>query len=140
MIEADFYSYLTGEATITAHLGNRIYPDASPQDATLPLLVYEKTSVDRQMTLRGATGVSTARISCDIFAASRTVCETIVESIRLRVDGFQGNWNTTFIHQSRIDSEDVGWDLESAKETGIHRATIDVVVLFTETVTDFFGG
>ena len=140
MIEADFFSYLTGEATITAHLGDRIYPDASPQNPTLPLMVYEKTSVDRQMNLRGATGVSTARISCDIFAASRTVCETIVESIRLRVDGFQGNWNTTYIHQSRLDSQDVGWDLESAKDTGIHRATIDVVVCFTETVTDFFGG
>ena len=140
MIEADFYSYLTSQTSITAHLGTRIYPDASPQNATLPLLVYEKQSADRQMTLRGATGVCTARITCDIFAASRTICETIVESIRLRVDGFKGNWNTTYIHQSRLDSEDVGWDLESAKETGIHRATIDIVVSFTEPVTDFFGG
>jgi hypothetical protein len=34
----------------------------------------------------------------------------------------------------------VGWDLENAKDTGIHRATVDLVVTFSESVTDFFGG
>ena len=140
MIEADLYSYMTSESTITNLVSTRIYPDAAPQSSTLPLIVYSKQSTDRQVTLKRSVGICTARIQLDIFGASRTVCENIVEQIRLRTDGFQGNWGTTFIHLCKFDSESVGWDLESAKDTGIHRATVDLVVSFSESVTDFFGG
>jgi len=140
MIEAELYAYLTAQSSITNLIGSRIYPDVAPQGASIPLVVYSKQSTDRQVTLKRSVGICTARIQLDVFGSSRTVCETIVEAIRLAVDGFHGNWGTTFIHLCRLDSEQVGWDLETAKETGIHRATVDLVVSFTESVTDFFGG
>lgn len=140
MIEADLYTYLTSQSTITNLVGNRIYPDAAPQSASLPLIVYSKQSTDRQLTLKKSVGFCVCRMQLDVFGITRTVCENIVEQIRLRTDGFQGNWGTTFIHLVKFDSESVGWDLESAKDTGIHRATVDLIISFTESVTDFFGG
>ena len=140
MIEADLFTYLTAQASITTLVSTRIYPDAAPQGAILPLIIYSKQSTDRQVTLKRSVGVCTARVQLDAFGATRTVCENILEQIRLRADGFQGNWGTTFIHLCRFDSESVGWDVEGAKETGIHRSTVDLVVSFSESVTDFFGG
>lgn len=140
MIEAELYDYLTNETAITTLVNTRIYPDAAPQSATLPMIIYTKTSTDREVTLKRAVGICTARMQLDVYGASRTVCENIMEQIRLRTDGFQGNWGTTYIHICKFDSESVGWDLESAKDTGIHRATVDLVVTFSESVTDFFGG
>lgn len=140
MIEADLFIYLTSQASITSLISTRIYPDAAPQGSALPLIIYSKQSTERQVTLKRSVGVCTARMQLDIFASSRTVCENLLEQIRLRTDGFQGNWGTTFIHLCRFDSELVGWDVESARETGIHRSTVDLVVSFSESVTDFFGG
>lgn len=140
MIESEMFSYLQGQSAITALVGARIYPDAAPQTASLPLVVYSKQSTDRQLTLKRSVGVCTARIQLDVYGASRTVCENIMDSIRLVVDGFQGNWGTTYIHLCKFDSESVGWDLETAKDTGIHQSSVDLVVTFTESTTDFFGG
>lgn len=140
MIEAELFSYLQSEGAITALVGARIFPDAAPQTATLPLIIYSKQSTDREITLKKAVGVCTARIQIDVYGSSRTVCENIIEAVRLITDGFHGNWGTTFVHLCKFDSESVGWDLESAKDTGIHQSSVDLVVTFTESVTDFFGG
>jgi type II secretory pathway pseudopilin PulG len=140
MIESEMYSYLQDQSNITDLIGTRLYPDAAPQTAILPLIVYAKQSTDRNHTLRGAVGICTARIQLDVYGSSRTVCESIMDLVRLSVDGFQGNWGTTFIHLCKFDSESVSWDLETAKDTGIHQSTVDLVVTFTESITDFFGG
>lgn len=140
MIEAELYDYLTNETAITTLVNTRIFPDAAPQSATLPMIIFSKQSTDREITLKRAVGICTARIQLDVFGSTRTVCENIIEAIRLRTDGFQGNWGTTYIFICKFDSESVGWDLENAKDTGIHRATVDLVVTFSESVTDFFGG
>ena len=137
MIEQDFYDYITIVSQITDIIGTRIYPDTAPESVTLPCLVYEKTGVDRQLTLLKSSGVVTATLQLDIFAATRLQAETIVEEIRLAFDGYQGTWTTTNIFMARLDNESVGWDLETALESGTHRATVDLVVTFLESVTTF---
>ena len=137
MIEQDFYDYITIVSQITDIIGTRIYPDTAPESVTLPCLVYEKTGVDRQLTLLKSSGVVTATLQLDIFAATRLQAETIVEEIRLAFDGYQGTWTTTKIFMARLDNESVGWDLETALESGTHRATVDLVVTFLESVTTF---
>ena len=62
MIEAELFSYLQSEGAITALVGARIFPDAAPQTAALPLIIYSKQSTDREITLKKAVGVCTARI------------------------------------------------------------------------------
>ena len=140
MIESDLYTYINDQATITSLVGTRIYPDTAPQKCDYPFMVYSKIDTTREMHLRGATGVCVARFQIDIYAPSRMICESIIEQVRLRFNGFQGNWDTTFIHQVRLESESNGWDIESGKDTGIHTASVDLVIVFTEATTDFFGG
>lgn len=137
MIESAFYDYISGITNITDVISLRIYPDTAPESVTLPCLVYEKTGVDRQLTLLKSSGVVTATLQLDIFSATRLQAETIVEEIRLAFDGFQGTWDTTNIFMARLDNESVGWDLETALESGTHRATVDLVVTFSESVTTF---
>jgi hypothetical protein len=137
MIESAFYTFIKLQTGITALIGNRIYPDTAPASVLLPCLVFEKTGVDRQLTLLKSSGVVTATLQLDIFANSRLAAETIVESIRLAFDGYQGTWDTTNIFMARLDNESVGWEIESATETGTHRATVDLIVTFSESVTTF---
>jgi hypothetical protein len=137
MIESAFYTFIKLQTGITALIGNRIYPDTAPDSVLLPCLVFEKTGVDRQLTLLKSSGVVTATLQLDIFANSRLAAETIVESIRLAFDGYQGTWDTTNIFMARLDNESVGWEIESATETGTHRATVDLIVTFSESVTTF---
>ena len=137
MIESAFYTFIKLQTGITALIGNRIYPDTAPESVTLPCLVFEKTGADRQLTFLKSSGVVTATLQLDIFANSRLAAETIVESIRLAFDGYQGTWDTTTIFMARLDNESVGWEIETATETGTHRATVDLIVTFLESVTTF---
>lgn len=139
MIESDLYTYLNTQSTITALVSTRIFPDTAPEKVVSPFIVFGKTDAGREYTLRGASDICTARFQLDVIATSRLICETIVEAIRLKTDGFQGNWGSTYIHLCKLDSESVGFDLYDGKDTGLHRSSFDVVVMFTEPVTDFFG-
>ena len=79
MIESAFYDYISGITNITDVISLRIYPDTAPESVTLPCLVYEKTGVDRQLTLLKSSGVVTATLQLDIFSATRLQAESIVE-------------------------------------------------------------
>lgn len=140
MIESELFSYLTAQTTVTDYVANRIYPDTAPENVTSPFIVFGKTDTNREYTLTSANAICTARFQMDVLANTRLTCELIVEAIRLSTDGFQGNWGTTFVHLSKCDSESVGFDLLDGKDTGIHRASFDLIVMFSESTTDFFGG
>lgn len=99
-----WYSKLSGEATITALVGLRIYPNVIPQDATLPAIAYQTISRAGVMAHDGATGLAWQRIQTTIVADSSTGAEAVAEACRKVLDGFRGTVGSVPVHAVFLDS------------------------------------
>jgi len=45
--EAFLFQRLTNQTAVTQHVSSRIYPLIAPTGAALPLVIYQRTNVDR---------------------------------------------------------------------------------------------
>ena len=73
-IESSLFTALTGNAALTALIGTRLYPDAMPQGAVLPCIVYQRISTPRTQGFGSSQPVIVSRprlqFSCWALTAS----------------------------------------------------------------------
>lgn len=60
-IESALFTALTGNAGLSALISTRIYPDAMPQGATLPCIVYQRISTPRTQGFGSTQAVIASR-------------------------------------------------------------------------------
>ena len=76
---------------VTALIGQRMYPDALVEGATLPAVVYYVTSTQRDHMLSGVGKSAHARVTLECYAVTRTTCNAIEKAIReTGIDSFRG--------------------------------------------------
>jgi hypothetical protein len=77
--------------TVSALIGQRMYPDALVEGATLPAVVYYVTSTQRDHMLSGVGKSAHARVTLECYAVTRTTCNAIEKAIReTGIDSFRG--------------------------------------------------
>jgi hypothetical protein len=82
---------LLSYATVSALIGQRMYPDALLQGAQLPAVVYYVTSTQRDHMLSGVGKSAHARVTLECYALTRTTCNAIEKAIReTGIDSFRG--------------------------------------------------
>lgn len=90
---ADLRTYLLANAGVSALIGTRMYPNALPQGATLPAVVYYLISSTHVQSLGGITAAGTCRVQLDCYAATRLAADgvsaPIVAALRLLSVGQQ---------------------------------------------------
>lgn len=83
--------YLLSRTAITELVGQRIYTDIMPQNATLPAVAFSKRTTRHERTLSGFAGIAHCRLQFDCYAATRLQANYIAEAIRasgiIRVKG-----------------------------------------------------
>ena len=89
-IETAFFSFLSNEATITAHVGTRIYPLLAPDTPTYPHIVFTVFGEGHDHSFAGATGLVDLTMQVDIWAKTVTKRDAIKEALRNKLDGFTG--------------------------------------------------
>lgn len=67
-MEADLFTLLSGDATIAAIVGTRIYPVIAPNSAVAPFLVYNVISGQAVSTFSGASGYVKKRVQISSVA------------------------------------------------------------------------
>lgn len=78
---ADVRTYLLANSGVAALIGDRCYPGAVKQSATLPAVAYWVISRTHVRHLKGIAAAGTIRIQLDAQAALEPVAEAVAEAI-----------------------------------------------------------
>lgn len=89
-IEEALVAHLTNDGQVSALIGSRVYPLAAPQDAILPLLVYQRISTPREASQSGSSGLAHPRFQLTCRATSYSQVKDLVKAVRISLDCFKG--------------------------------------------------
>lgn len=90
IIEEALFFHLTVDPDVSALVGTRVYPLVAPQDADLPLLVYQRISTPRVRSHSGPSGLAYPRFQITARATSVSQLRDLANKVRIALDGFKG--------------------------------------------------
>lgn len=79
---------LVANADVAAIVGTRIYPVIAPASASLPLITWRRSGVQRQHTLGGPMGMPTVLLTVDLFCTTYEAVRDLADKCRKVLDGF----------------------------------------------------
>lgn len=88
MIGAIIYAALAADATVAGMVGTRIYPEAAPDEADLPLVVY---TVRAGEEVDGSAAMRSTTVTANCYASSDATAEALGAAVQGVLDGFDGN-------------------------------------------------
>ena len=115
--EAFLFSRLTSQTNVSQHIGTRVYPIIAPQGTPLPLVVYQRTSVERPQSLTGNVGNPVVTLQLTTYGTSYTSGKNIARAVRLAIDGWTGTTASVTIQRTTLVSEADGVDLPADDQT-----------------------
>jgi hypothetical protein len=94
--------------SVSTLIGQRMYPDALVQKATMPAVVYYKISTQREHELSNITTLAHSRFQIDCFALTRDAANDISHAIRRSgICAYRGTTAGIFFCGSEVDTGDV---------------------------------
>lgn len=109
--EAFLYQRLTSRTAVSSLIGSRVFPLVAPQGTPLPLVVYQRTGVERPQSLSGNVGNPVVTLQLTTYGTSYTAVKNIARQIRLAVDGWTGTTASVTIQRTTLVTEADGVDL-----------------------------
>lgn len=82
---------ILSDAEILAIVGPRVFPHFIPQGQPTPAIVYNRVSGSADYTLQGPSGLATATMQVDCWAADPDTASTLARLVRAKLDGFAGD-------------------------------------------------
>jgi len=128
-------NYLLAQSAITDIVGQRIYADALPQNATLPAIEMSVISDVPEMQLSDITGITKARIQLNTVATRRSVARSVSAAIRTcGVAAIKGTYTSVSIRGVAI-AETFDTPIYATDGTDDHRyaSAVDLLVDYSET-------
>ena len=103
--EMVLHNAITSDASITSHVGYRVYPHLAPAVDDLPFISWLRVAIRREQTLAFPIGVPTVQLEYLIFAESYLESRQIADAMRAALDGFTGSFDNTQVRQTSLESE-----------------------------------
>lgn len=103
--ESFLFGRLTSQTAVSSLVGSRVYPHVAPSGATLPLIIYERTAVERPQALSGNVGAPLITLQLTTHGTSYTSVKQIARAVRLAVDGWTGTTAGVTIQRSTLVTE-----------------------------------
>lgn len=79
--ETALVAALDAAAPVVALVSTRIYPDARPQESTLPAIVYLRTGTRFEMTIHGGVALTRTQLGLGIYAGTRDAAEEVADAV-----------------------------------------------------------
>jgi len=79
--ETQLYAVLSGRAGLVALVGDRIYPDAIPEEKALPAVVFLRASTAPVHTIAGALVCEDVHFAITAWATGRNAAEAVADEI-----------------------------------------------------------
>ena len=112
-IESALYSKLAATSGVTALVSTRIYPNAIPQNASLPAIAYQVISTDRNYRHAGQSNVALPRIQITVEASSYSSAVAVCAAVRAALSGYQGTVGAVVIGGIFLETEYDGYNLDT---------------------------
>lgn len=129
------YAKLSGDSAVRALVGDRIYPARTPQDTTLPKIVFTTITEGRAPTMAGSSGAVNPRIQIDCWADSNAGADALADAVRLALDGYRGTVASVQIRSCFLDSKrDAIVEPRDGTEQRIFGRSMDFSIWHFETV------
>jgi len=106
MIGKVIYGRLSTESTVVAIVGQKIYPDLTPQDVQYPFCVYtivNSTPVDYK---DGQSNLEEVQFQIDCYTQSYDTTQELANNIRNSLDRFVGTINGVEVQTIKYMSSD----------------------------------
>lgn len=127
-VETDFRTLLLVEPTLAASLGNRLYPELLPEDATLPAGIINFVDGGGQLAHSGADGILWARLQVDFYATTSLEVQQLRDAARRWLNGYRG-----FMGSTRFEMVQLQLALgQYEPATGRYRRITDWMVRYKE--------
>lgn len=131
VLDEGIIAYLSAQASITALVSTRVYSFLIPQNATLPLIVVQRISTPRILTMQssGATGdLAYPRFQFDAWATTYASSKAITDAIRAALHGHTGSTGGVTIRAALASDEVPEYD----PETRLYRGRSDYIIWHEE--------
>ena len=106
MIGKVIYGRLSAESTVIAIVGQKIYPDLTPQDVQYPFCVYtivNSTPIDYK---DGQSNLEEVQFQIDCYTQSYDTTQELANNIRNSLDRFVGTINNVEVQTIKYMSSD----------------------------------
>lgn len=109
--EAFLYQRLTSQTAVSSLIGSRVYPLLAPAGTPLPLIVFQRTAVERPQSLTGNVGNPVVTLQLTTYGTSYTSVKSIARAVRLAVDGWTGTTAGVTIQRTTLTGEADGAEM-----------------------------
>lgn len=109
--EAFLYARLTSQTAVSSVIGTRVYPLLAPAGTPLPLVIYQRTGVERPQSLTGNVGNPVVTLQLTTYGTSYTSVKNIARQVRLALDGWTGTTASVTIQRTTLVSEADGVEM-----------------------------
>lgn len=131
-------TYLAAQAAVSSLVGTRIYPDALPQDATRPALVFTVISSVGEHHLTAAAGIARAIVQIDCYADTRLAANALSEAVRGEMQGYRGAMGSEYVQCCHLQNRIYDYDTpEHGSDQGLYRVIMEWLIWHTESVPTF---
>lgn len=126
---------LLADASLAAKCGDRVYPTALPQTATLPAVGYWFTGSEHTASLTGAAGMRSVRVRFEILTRLVSDMEALAEVIRNRFQGLIGTISGVSIAFVTLEDERDRYEEPlQGSDLGTHAKEFDLLFKLRETI------
>lgn len=109
--EAFLFQRLTSQTAVSQYIGSRVFPLIAPMNTTMPLVVYQRTAVERPQSLTGNVGNPVVTLQLTTYGTSYTSVKQIARAVRLAVDNWTGTTSGVTIQRTTLVTEADGVDM-----------------------------
>lgn len=96
---------LVTNTTSSSLVSSRVYPVLAPASATLPFAVYRRSSIRREQTLAGPSGLPIVNVEFQIYATTYEAARTTADAFRKVLDGYAGTVNNVEVQNTALEQE-----------------------------------
>lgn len=114
---------LIADPAVGRHIGFNVYPLIVPQSVAFPFVTYQRSGVERLVTLSTAPGIPNTKLDLRLFAKTYSQSREIADAIRSALDHYDKTVLGVSVYQVSIsgESEDLvaleGGDMPPAWQT-----------------------
>ena len=109
--EAFLYQRLTSQTAVSSLIGTKVFPLIAPTGTALPLVVYQRTAVQRPQSLSGNVGQPIITIQLTSYGTSYSSVKSLSRAVRLAVDGWTGTTSGVTITRTTLQTESDGVEM-----------------------------
>lgn len=103
--EAVLRSALVANGTVSGLVGSRVYPVLAPATASLPMVTWRRSGINREQTLGAPMGVPRVTIEYSIYGTTYEQAREVADAMRVVLDGYGGTADNTTVRQTSLENE-----------------------------------